>query len=193
MKGAASAFSEAGFLRMDIFVEQIVKKEVTGKDWTLRIIIGIAMGILIAVSLFVFLFIFPVLGLILFFGVIWCGYYLMTNTDCEYEYIVTNGEIDIDKIIAKRKRIRLITAKASAFEAFGEYENAPDTEDGVTTVSAVGIADPDSGAKTYYADFKHPSAGNVRLIFSPNERVIEAVTPFLSRQLKINMMKNNQK
>lgn len=176
---------------MDIFVEQIVKKEATGRDWALRIIIGIAMGVLCAVSLFIFIFIFPILGLLLLFVVIWGGYLLITNTDCEYEYIVTNGEIDIDKIIAKRKRIRLITAKASSFEAFGEYENAPDTGDGVTTVSAVGTSTPEDGSKTYYADFKHPSAGNVRLIFSPNEKVIDAVTPFLSRQIRINMMKNN--
>lgn len=176
---------------MDVFVEQLVKKEASGKDWTLRILIGIGMGVLTAVSLFVFLFVFPLLGLILFFGVVWGGYYLITNTDCEYEYIVTNGEIDIDKIIAKRKRVRLITAKASAFEDFGDYENAPDTDGDVTTVSAVGES-PDGSGKVCYADFKHPSAGNVRLIFSPNEKVIEAITPFFPRQLRVNLMKKNQ-
>ena len=176
---------------MDVFVEQLVKKEPSGKDWTLRILIGVGMGVLTAVSLFVFLFIFPLLGLLLFFGVVWGGYHLITSTDCEYEYIVTNGEIDIDKIIAKRKRVRLITAKASAFEAFGEYKDAPDTDEAVTTVSAVGESS-DGGEKVCYADFKHPSAGNVRLIFSPNEKVIEAITPFFPRQLRINMMKNNQ-
>ena len=180
---------------MDIFVEQIVKKEVSGKDWALRIIIGIAMGVLSAVGLFILLWIpfMSFLGLLLIAGVIWGGYRLITNTDCEYEYIVTNGEIDIDKIIAKRKRVRLLTAKASAFEAFGEYENAPDTEDGVTTVSATGANESGEDTKIYYADFKHPSAGNVRLIFSPNEKVIDAITPFLPRQLKINMMKNDHK
>lgn len=173
---------------MDVFVEQIVKKEVTGKDWALRILIGIGMGVLSAVSLFVLLFVFPLLGLLLLFAVIWGGYFLITGTDCEYEYIVTNGEIDIDKIIAKRKRVRLITAKASSFEAFGEYKDAPDIGDGVTTVSALGT----DGGSPYYADFKHPSAGNVRLIFSPSEKVIEAITPFFSRQLKINLRKNGQ-
>lgn len=173
---------------MDVFVEQIVKKEVSGKDWALRILIGIGMGVLSAVSLFVLLFVFPLLGLLLLFLVIWGGYYLITGTDCEYEYIVTNGEIDIDKIIAKRKRVRLITAKASSFEAFGEYKDAPDAADGATTVSAVGT----DGGSPYYADFKHPSAGNVRLIFSPSEKVIEAITPFFPRQLRISLMKKNQ-
>lgn len=186
-----------GIVEMDIFVEQIVKKEVTGKDWAIRTAIGLGMGILLAVSLFVFLFIMPILGLPLFVGVIWGGWYLITNTDCEYEYIVTNGEIDIDKIIAKRKRVRLITAKASAFEGFGEYKDAPEAENGVTVVSAVGVGETANEAgeivplKTYYADLKHPSAGNVRLIFCPEQRVIDALSPFFSGQLKIELSKRH--
>ena len=176
---------------MDIFVEQIVKKPADGKVWTIRILIGLAMGVLLAVSLFV-LFIIPILGLAMAFGVFWGGFRLITNSDCEYEYIVTNGEIDVDKIIAQRKRVRLITAKAPTFEAFGEYtDKTPDTDSDVTVVNAVGVNESSAETKTYYADFKHASAGNVRLIFSPEERVVEAITPFLSSQLKYNMKKNN--
>ncbi|MCM1328665.1 MAG: hypothetical protein NC253_04415 [Ruminococcus sp.] len=177
---------------MDIFCEQIVKRPADGKVWTVRVLIGLGMGVLAAVSVFIFLFVFPILGAALLFGVIWGGFRLITNSDCEYEYIVTNGEIDIDKIIAQRKRVRLITAKASTFEAFGEYtDSTPDTDSDVTVVNAVGESESENATKTYYADFKHASAGNVRLIFSPEERVIEAILPFLSTQLKYAMRKNN--
>lgn len=189
-------------VKMDIFVEQIVKKNVTGKDWAFRIFIGIAMGILSAVSFFVFFMLIPMLamlGMLALFGIFWGGWRLITNSDCEYEYIVTNGEIDIDKIIAKRKRVRLITAKASSFEAFGEYtDSTPQEESGATVVSAVGENEAlgENGApveaKTYYADFKHPAAGNVRLIFSPEKKVIDALTPFFSAQLKLNLRKMNK-
>lgn len=176
---------------MDIFVEQIVKKPTDGKVWTVRILIGLAMGVLLALSAIV-LFVIPILGLAMAFGVIWGGFRLITNSDCEYEYIVTNGEIDVDKIIAQRKRVRLITAKAPTFEAFGEYTaNTPDTSADVTVVNAVGENESSAETKTYYADFKHASAGNVRLLFSPEERVVEAIKPFLSSQLKYNMKKNN--
>lgn len=177
---------------MDIFVEQIVKKSVTGKDWAIRILVGAATGILSAALLLVFLLIipFPAFGLLLACGIFYGGFRLITNTDCEYEYIVTNGEIDVDKIIAKRKRVRLITAKASSFETFGEYtDKTPDTDSGVTVVSALGKNESEIETKTYYADFKHPSAGSVRLIFSPEERVIDAIVPFLPRQIKINFKK----
>ncbi len=181
---------------MDIFVEQIVKKEPTSTDMAKRIAIVLGMGILMAAGLFLFLFTWlSIIGLAVFAGAIWLGWYLITGTSCEYEYIVTNGEIDIDKIIAKRKRIRLITAKASAFEAFGEYENAPETDSGVTVVSAAGIPETagENGEmpelKTYYADLKHPSAGAVRLIFTPEQKVIDALAPFFPRQLKIELSK----
>lgn len=186
-----------GTFKMDIFVEQIVKKEPTGADWAKRVAVGLGMGVIMAVGLFIFLFTWlSVIGLALFAGAVWLGWYLITNTECEYEYIVTNGEIDIDKIIAKRKRVRLITAKASAFEAFGEYGNAPDIDSGVTVVSASGI--PETAGEngevkqlsTYYADLKHPTAGAVRLIFTPEQKVIDALTPFFSRQLKIELAKN---
>ena len=175
--------------KMDIFVEQIVKKNTSSKDMALRVLIIIGMCVLTAVSLFLFLFIMPLLGFLVFSGIMWGGYHLFSSFDCEYEYIVTNGEIDIDKIIARRKRVRLITAKASAFEAFGRYEDAPDTEDDVTVVRAVGHNESGEDAKTYYADLKHPSAGSVRLIFCPEERVIDAIVPFLPRQLKVNFKK----
>ena len=58
---------------MDIFVEQIVKKAASGKDWAMRVIIGIAMGILSAASLFIFFFILPIpaAGLLLVAGIFW--------------------------------------------------------------------------------------------------------------------------
>lgn len=181
--------------KMDIFVEQIVKKETSGKDWALRVLIGIGIGVLSAVSLFIFFFMLPIpmAGLLLVCGICFGGYHLMTGLDCEYEYIVTNGEIDFDKIVAKRKRSRLITAKVSTFEAFGEYtENTPAPGSGVTIVSAVGINEFGGDTKPYYADFRHASAGNVRVIFTPEEKVIDAIVPFLPRQIKVKLDLNKK-
>jgi len=175
---------------MDVFVEQIVKKPSAGKDTALKILIGAGTALLGAACIFVFLFIIPFagLGLLLLFGICYGGYFLLTNLDCEYEYIVTNGDIDIDKIVAKRKRMRLITAKANTFEAFGEYNGStPPAAEGATVVNAAGINEFGGDTKTCYADFKHASAGDVRLIFTPEEKVIEAITPFLPAAVRISM------
>ncbi len=176
---------------MDIFVEQIVKKAQNGKDTAKKVLIVVSMCLLAAILAFVMMFIpaFSGIALLLLFGVMYGGYYLITGVDVEYEYIVTNGEIDIDKIIAKRKRSRLITGKVSSFEAFGKYENAPDIDSSVTIVNAVGTSLSGEETEEWYADFTHASAGKVRLIISAEEKVVEAIRPFLPRQLKVNLNK----
>ncbi len=171
---------------MDTFIEQIIKKNRTGRDAVLKALICVG-AVLVSVVM-LFLPIVPV-NFLFALGVVYGGYYLMTGFDCEYEYIVTNGEIDIDKIIAKRKRKRLITFKISAFESFGEYKDAPAPGNSVTTVLANGRDETGDDSRDYYADFKHGSLGSVRIIFTPNERVLEAMKPYLPRNIRNGMLR----
>ena len=165
---------------MDIFTEQIVRKTSTGKDTLLKVLIGV-IALLLALTIFLVssLFGMSFIGIVIAGLVIYLGFYLLTGFDVEYEYIVTNGEIDIDKIIAKRKRKRLVTARVSTFEKFGLVKDAEPLS-GATTIIASGIISDDD----YYADFKHSKHGQVRLIFSPNEKVIDGIRPFLPRNLR---------
>ena len=109
---------------MDVFVEQLVKKPANGKTLALKILIIFGVIIVSAFCLYLTL-LGIILALLLIFAAIYGGYYLITGLNAEYEYIITNGEIDIDKIIAQRKRKRLITAKHSKFEAFGKLADEP--------------------------------------------------------------------
>lgn len=160
---------------MDVFVEQMVVKPQKGKDIALKALIVTAAVILSAVCVMIMY----VMSLIFILGIAYAAYYLISGLDCEYEYIVTNGEIDIDKIAGKRKRTRLITADARKFTAFGKLENAGKLPDKATIVDAT-----DGSGTAFYADFVHGKLGETRLIFSPNEKVLEAVKPFIPRMIK---------
>lgn len=173
---------------MDVFVEQLVKKPANGKTLALKILIAFGV-ILVSLFCLYLMLIGIVIALLLIFAAIYGGFYLISGLNAEYEYIVTNGEIDIDKIIAKRKRKRLITAKPSKFEAFGKLADA-EAVSGITVVEANGIADEE--AEDYYIDFTHDSFGKVRLIFTPTERTLEAVTPFLPRPVKVEYDRKNR-
>lgn len=163
----------------DFYSEQLVAKAPDGSDWVKRVLIGLG-GLAVAIGVFLFLFILMPMNLVLVFGIFYLTFYLMSGIDTEYEYIITNGDIDIDKIIGKRKRKRLMSAKISDFTAFGPYDEAPEAPSGITVVHVT----DGSGENIYYADFKHKSAGDVRLIFSPNEKTIDGIVMFMSRQLK---------
>lgn len=159
----------------DVYVEQLVEKRSCTADTLKKI--GIVLGAVI-LSVLAFWFMYAI-GLLLAAAIFYGGYYLLTGIDCEYEYIFTNGDLDIDKIKGKRSRNRLVTAQCENFTSFGRLVDAPEAASGVTTVLAAG-----GDEEQYYADFKHSSAGDVRLIFTPDERILEAVTAALPRQVK---------
>ena len=167
---------------MDIFTEQLVKRQASGKTTALKALIGAGAAAVCLISVYLMLLGFAI-ALFIILGACYGAYFLMSNLDVEYEYIVTNGEIDIDKIIAQRTRKRLLTAKASTFERFGKLADAPAAESGVTTIQAEGTSA--NVTEAYYADLPHPAFGNVRLIFSPEEKVIEALRPYFSRNLRV--------
>ncbi|MCL2054356.1 MAG: DUF6106 family protein [Oscillospiraceae bacterium] len=164
---------------MDIFVEQIVKKPPSGKDTALKLLTALAMGLVAVITT---LLLFPI-GILFLIFIIYITRLILSGYDSEYEYIVTNGELDIDKIIGKRKRRRLLTIKASDFTDYGELKNAPALDGEATLILAAGVSE-ESECCDYYAEFKHKSFGNARLIFSPDDRVKNALKPYLARAVR---------
>ena len=86
---------------MDTFAEQLVTKTQNSSDSIKKIIVLAGGGVIVALLLYL-TFIFP-LTFILAAGAAYAIYLLFTGLNIEYEYTVTNGILDIDKIIAKRK------------------------------------------------------------------------------------------
>ncbi|MGN0642301.1 MAG: hypothetical protein ACI4JJ_04075 [Huintestinicola sp.] len=169
----------------DCYVEQLIEKRPGGAEAAKKIGIGLAAVIVGGALAFFF---FP-MGIILAGFAFYGAFYLISGCDVEYEYIFTNGDLDIDKIIGKRKRKRLITAKLSEFTAFGPIEEAAEAGHDVTTV----LAADGTGQNEYYADFKHASAGNVRIIFTPEEKLLDGIVMFLPRKLKTGYLAKHRK
>jgi hypothetical protein len=163
---------------MDIFHEQIVKKPNTGLR--LAAMAGIIAGFLIACTLcFIFLgIIFPV-NLLLIAGLIYLCWYVVTGMSIEYEYIITNDDLDIDKIIAKRKRKRLISIKMSSFSDIAVLTNENANAGERTLVDCAGTE-----YKAYICDFKHEKMGDCRLVFTPSEEMLEALVKVMPRPIR---------
>ena len=172
---------------MDNFAEQLVKKELTKSDKTHNIII-----LILGIFMVLFFLSTSVLtigrgGLFAFIGVIlalafgFLTFSKLQNTKVEYEYTFTNGELDIDKIIAQKKRKEMLTVQVGKFTDFGRYnENAPEEPDDMTVVFATN----NIVSQEYYADFQHEEYGKTRLVFCPDERMMENITRALPNILK---------
>ena len=163
---------------MDTFVEQIVVKKKGGKEWA--IIAGILVAALILAALALLLGPF---ALLLIAGIGSGAYWLITNMNLEFEYAITNGDITVDKIIARRRRKRVVSIDAKDVEAMGKYrvsEHISKSYD-QRMIAARDANDTDA----WYITFHHRVHGHVLLVFSPNDRTLEAIKPFLKRQVAL--------
>lgn len=168
----------------DTFAEQLVKKSQSSSDSLKKVLILAGGGVITALLCYVSFFITP-LALLLVAGAIYALYMLIIGLNIEYEYTVTNGSLDIDKIIAKRKRVSMISVDVKDFTAFGSFDDGYDDNFSGTTILTTGIDKVDEVEKpSYYANFNHESYGEVRLVFSPDERVLDSIKPYLPRNIK---------
>lgn len=167
---------------MDVFKEQNVARLQDGSDTAKRVMIAIT-SVCIAAGIFVLTFgsMLMMIGLIVAGGVMYGGYYLVTSTYIEYEYIITNGEVDFDKIIAQRSRKRLCTVKLSTATEFGVADDSANTDNADTYVVAT-ANDPEQ--TDYYLRVKHKSLGDTVVYFTPSEEIVELIKPFLPRTMR---------
>ncbi len=167
---------------MDSYAEQIVRKSDGGADSAKRAILlvgGVFLGLAVAVlgSIFGAFAVSSLIGV----GILYGGIYLSANYDIEYEYLIVNGSIDIDKIMSKKRRKPLISVSVSQFESFGIYDAEKGTPSDMTIVSAEGDSKEN---QRYYADFSHETYGKCRLIFTPDNNILREIKPYLKGQIR---------
>ena len=162
---------------MDKFAEQLVKKYPSSSE-TLKktlIVVAAVIGCIAAVLFCVTLPKLSPVFILFAIGVIYGAFWLINSMYTEYEYEVTNGDLDISKIIAKKKRSDLLSVKVSDFTSLSEYDENNMTRyhcsDG--TINHL-----------FYADFSNENGEKCRLYFSPSVSIIEAMLPFLKPQIK---------
>ena len=92
----------------DLYSEFLVKKESTAKD----AIVKYGLIVLTILAAGAGLFISPLL-LVLAIALGVACYFVIPRTDLEYEYLFVNGEFDIDMVMAKSKRKKVMSVNLS--------------------------------------------------------------------------------
>ena len=151
---------------MDSFFEQIVKKKKTAASWA--IIFAVVLG---AVAVATLAWLFNVLPIITTVGVIYGGWWLATTQNVEYEYCVTNGDIDVDKIVARRKRTRLVSVAGRKIRALAPYDPAKPLGKFQRTVL---VAPSLNEQGLWYFTYHSKKNGDTLVIFMPDDRVLGA-------------------
>lgn len=123
----------------------------------------------------------PFLGtfsLLLAAGALFGAYKLCTRFNLEYEYIVTNGTMDIDKIINKSSRKRILSFELATVSRIEKFN--PAQLSGVNAKELfITCNQDDPGA--YLMVSATEGKGTSYLVFAPDERVRSAIVKFVPK------------
>lgn len=167
---------------MDTFIEQIVPGRKSVQAALLKAIIWVAailiILILLSLSISQQLHSFGIVFVALAVGAGYLAWRFSTGMNVEFEYSITNGYFDIDKITARRKRRRVLSTQLKEFESFGRYKMA-EQEHRDYTVRI--IAASPASENLWCASLRNPEKGHVLLVIEPDERVLAAIQKGLPR------------
>ena len=163
----------------DVFIEYMVKK-VRPPIWVL-LKIAIVLG---AVLLFVLFFIlapflqaFSMVAILLAFGSVYGAYRLITGMSVEFEYAFTNGEMDIDQIVAQRKRKRLVSVKCREIDDFGRYKASEHENKNYS--QKIFACDYPTNEDLWFFAFHHREKGNTLVVFNTSEKMLNSIKMYI--------------
>ena len=169
---------------MDFFTEYIIKQ----KKSNFKILAAAGM-IILTIAVWLITLPFSVLPLASSFivlidaAVAYGAYLVITSFNIEYEYCVTNSEMDVDKIINRRKRKRIVTLKFTGIEIMAPVNDSRfrDEENGEFADVIMAAISPDH-PDAYFIIFEKDGK-RTKLIFNPSEKIVETAAVFAPRKV----------
>ncbi len=163
---------------MDTFFEQIVSIKKSGKAiaiflsvWTFAILLCLFL------LFFGYGFIGP-LAPILIIGIGYGAWWLTSKLNIEYEYIVTNGTMDVDKIINKSSRQRVSSFELAKVERIEKYN--PHLLQNVKKENLVFACNQDDSDAYLLVASPEDTKANY-IVFAPSEKLREAIKKSLPK------------
>ena len=169
---------------MDHYVEQLVIKQKEGREWA---IIAGSVAAVVALTVLTFLFLGP-LCLIVLVGLAYAAYWIITSQSTEFEYCVTNGDIDIDRIVARRSRKRIVSVRGSKIERLEPFSGTIPAGFDRTVMAATSPGATGCWRFTYHSK----KNGHTQVIFEPTDAVLEELIGGLSRPLQVEVRRAQQ-
>lgn len=169
---------------MDFFNEWIVKRKKTAQDYmsvviTVMVAIMILYGILLQFMMNNLIYFIPVEIAI----VIYVAYKIIASMNVEFEYFVTNGDLDIDRIVSKKRRKKLVRIKLKDVEYFAPFE-----DEHIKVAEDVGIkkiidASSSLDAPRLHFVIYYNNSEKTCLLFEPTDEMIENFSNYIPRAL----------
>ena len=165
----------------DIFLEYLVKKK-SKEDVLKQVLLIFGCVLTLFSATYLLIFVFPrFIGLLpIIYGiVIYATVYIRRYYSIEYEYIFTNGQLDVDKILGKTRRKSLVSLLCKNIEYMGPIVGDISTDRKIIDT----IYDVTRRGK-YYIDYTQ-GGEKYRLLFQPPEKILENMKRYNPRNINL--------
>ncbi len=191
MRGLLQLFrhsiDKGAILMSDVFIEYFVKAKRTARNRAV-FILTILLAFLVPITLVVlstYKFIngyFGMIAIFLFFFGIWAIWFVRSHQNVEYEYQVVIDTLVVSKVIAKRKRKELLRLDIRKIETMDTLKENPVEKLSLMRVYEA-MADYGDKENTVIAVFPRAAGGRDALLFTPNEKILNGMKPYLKKDL----------
>lgn len=185
---------------MEGFCEQVVKVNKSTKHvvWCLLIVLAFLLPIVWLMAMYYLTaaagkadYFFALFALVLaMFGVFTIWAVVPRIMKVEYDYSVYGSDFIVAKVTAKASRKRKLKVEIKHIETLSKLtdEDIPKNKY-VKRYDFTGGHDID---EVYFAEFRLPQKGLCLLLFVPNEKILEGMRPYLSRELALKLLRKSK-
>lgn len=160
----------------DVFKEQLIKKQIKLKDIVTKVIILLlaffAAGIMALI--------FPILSFVFLIVFLFLCYTTISTLRVEYEYVLTNDELDIDIIYNKNKRKNLFSGNIKDIEIMANINDTNHKEKFNTPKITKDFSSGTVNENTYIFITQYKGE-RVNIIIEPNDEFLSTISKSLSR------------
>ncbi len=185
----------------DIYLEYMVRKKKSGKQFALLAAV-IVLAVILSCVFFVLMFAIGVtmqkagtglgqmvsfLGLMLV-AAVWYGVYIFVGMqNVEYEYILTNSEMDIDKIMSKKGRKHIVSFDFKEILICANVDDNDHNHDykNIKPAKIIDVTGDKERGNIYFADLLKDGGEKVRVLFQPTSKMISSAKKFNPRNVFI--------
>lgn len=163
---------------MDMFIEKIVRRRKGPVDFMLMFLIIIGT---IGLSFLTLVYI-PGLSTIIIIALFYLAYIFLSKLNVEYEYAVTNGDLDIDKIINQKKRKRMFSGNCKEFEVVAKVNSSQYTREIQECKNVKDFSSHSKTAEVWFISMRNEGKHTV-VLFEPLPQMIENFRIFIPRKI----------
>ena len=169
---------------MDFFNEWIVKRRKTAQDYmsvaiTVMVAFMVLYGVVLQFMIAKYMYFIPIEVAL----VVYIAYKIIASMNVEYEYSVTNGDLDIDRVISKKRRKKMVAVKLRDVEYFAPFEGEHIKVAEDISIKRIIDASSSLDAPRLHFIIYYYNSVKTLLLFEPTDEMIENFSHYVPRSL----------